>query len=528
MKKRLQELRHLFFMLHKGNITLRSKLLLYLLFMSLTAFGILILVLATSGAIFNFEHQVRQILEIKADHTATSIQDMMDIMTGYGDNMAQNLSHQIEYQLEENGLRKVEGLNNQPEILLAIQKDFFAELSTTLKVTRSSGTYAALNATTNTEAPNAEKYRSGVYLRLANVGNSVQLDPDIFYFRGIPDIAREKGLELHNRWNLEFNIDVFSEFKEFADDSEEKAGFWTESRRIQDSWEKAMFYHAPLYGSRGEFYGVCGVELSELYMKLSYPVVETEFGPAITLMAPLEKGNLEIEKGLVGGSATTWLNSRLSPAGNKNGGLAYYDDGIDQYLGIEKGVSISGKDDQKWKVVVLIPNRIYMAHVSEQRRRVILSVFIFILCMGTLSLIISRKFVQPIVKGLEIIQTQRDYSKLSTGISELDVLIRFLESQPHTEQISDRGLPEDIEELLVQFAEGIKKLSAAEYHVFHFYLEGYSISEIPELAFISMSTVKKHNRNIYGKLGISSNDELLLLIDLFRRCGRIEELDRQN
>ena len=106
MKRRLHELRHLFFMFNKGNITLRSKLLAYLLFMSLTAFGILILVLATSGAIFNFEHQVRQVLEIKANQTAASVQDVMDIMTGYGDNMARNLSHQIEYQLEEHGLKK--------------------------------------------------------------------------------------------------------------------------------------------------------------------------------------------------------------------------------------------------------------------------------------------------------------------------------------------------------------------------------------------------------------------------------------
>lgn len=526
MKRRLHELRHLFFMFNKGNITLRSKLLAYLLFMSLTAFGILILVLATSGAIFNFEHQVRQVLEIKANQTAASVQDVMDIMTGYGDNMARNLSHQIEYQLEEHGLKKVEGLDNQPEILLDIQKDFFAELNTTLKVTRSSGTYATLNATINTEAPHAEKYRSGVYLRLANVGHHVQLDPDIFYFRGIPDIAREKGLELHNRWNLEFDIDAFPEFTECFQ-AKQKSGFWTDSRRIQDSWEKAMFYHAPLYGSQGEFYGVCGVELSDLYMKLSYPVVETEFGPAMTVMAPLEKGQLEIGKGLVGGSTPTWNDRHLSLVENNNSELTYYQDGVDSYLGIEKPVSIAGKDEQNWKVVVLIPHRIYMERVSEHRARLILSVFLFILCMGTMSLIISRKFVHPIVKGLEFIQTQKDYSTFSTGISELDVLIRFLESQPHAEQLSDRGLPEDIEELLVRFSEGIKTLSAAEYHVFHFYLEGHSVSQIPELAFISMSTVKKHNRNIYTKLGISSNDELLLLIDLFRRCGRIEELHRQ-
>ena len=34
-----------------------------------------------------------------------------------------------------------------------------------------------------------------------------------------------------------------------------------------------------------------------------------------------------------------------------------------------------------------------------------------------------------------------------------------------------------------------------------------------------MSTVRKHNRSIYEKLGVASRDELMLYIDLLRRCG---------
>ncbi len=61
---------------------------------------------------------------------------------------------------------------------------------------------------------------------------------------------------------------------------------------------------------------------------------------------------------------------------------------------------------------------------------------------------------------------------------------------------------------------------------FHYYMEGYEIAQIPEIAFISMSTVKKHNRNIYEKLKVSSYNELMLYLDLFERCGRISELER--
>ena len=61
-------------------------------------------------------------------------------------------------------------------------------------------------------------------------------------------------------------------------------------------------------------------------------------------------------------------------------------------------------------------------------------------------------------------------------------------------------------------------------HIFRYYIDGHEIADIPDLAFISMSTVRKHNRSIYEKLGVASRDELMLYIDLLRRCGRLSEL----
>ena len=42
--------------------------------------------------------------------------------------------------------------------------------------------------------------------------------------------------------------------------------------------------------------------------------------------------------------------------------------------------------------------------------------------------------------------------------------------------------------------------------------------------FISASTVKTHNRNIYSKLGVSSYDGLMAYIEMFRRCDRLDAL----
>ena len=89
-------------------------------------------------------------------------------------------------------------------------------------------------------------------------------------------------------------------------------------------------------------------------------------------------------------------------------------------------------------------------------------------------------------------------------------------------------LPRDLEALFAEFQEKTATLSSAEQRILEYYIEGYEISEIPELAFISIHTVKKHNRSIYQKLGVASRDDLMLFIELFRRSGRLDALTRQN
>ena len=97
-------------------------------------------------------------------------------------------------------------------------------------------------------------------------------------------------------------------------------------------------------------------------------------------------------------------------------------------------------------------------------------------------------------------------------------------TQLNTRQAEVKELPAGMENLFDTFARKVKTLSSAEQRILHYYIDGYEISEIPDLAFISINTVKKHNRSIYQKLEIASRDELMLYIELFRCCGRLDEL----
>lgn len=134
---------------------------------------------------------------------------------------------------------------------------------------------------------------------------------------------------------------------------------------------------------------------------------------------------------------------------------------------------------------------------------------------------LSVSYIVTEVMLLLIFGVLNDYGILQPGGSLTSV--RML-PQPNTELSNDGKLPPGMEDMFREFAEKIKTLSPAERRILNYYIEGYEIADVPELAFISIHTVKKHNRSIYQKLGVSSRDELMLYFEMFRCCGRLDEL----
>ena len=134
---------------------------------------------------------------------------------------------------------------------------------------------------------------------------------------------------------------------------------------------------------------------------------------------------------------------------------------------------------------------------------------------------LSISYIVTAMLLLLIYNMLRDYGIITpeTGILSVQML-----TQLNTRYVDSGSLPSGMEDLFSGFAEKVKTLTASEHRIFRYYVEGYEIADIPDLAFISINTVKKHNRSIYQKLAIASRDELMLYIELFRCCGRLEEL----
>ena len=115
----------------------------------------------------------------------------------------------------------------------------------------------------------------------------------------------------------------------------------------------------------------------------------------------------------------------------------------------------------------------------------------------------------------------RDYGIVQSGGALMSVQML---SQLQAKAAPAGQLPPSMEDLFANFARRVQTLSAAERRILNYYIDGHDTADIPDLAFISIHTVKKHNRSIYQKLEVASRDELMLYIELFRCCGRLDEL----
>ena len=209
-----------------------------------------------------------------------------------------------------------------------------------------------------------------------------------------------------------------------------------------------------------------------------------------------------------------------------------YKDGINTYLGMHRIIE-GAKDEEgrEWAIAVFLSYKDYNEQIRRQRVKIAVAVLIFIPVMLIAAFVLSHHFVKPIVQGLEELKNDdKCQMRKVFGISEIDALAEFLELKNKEYQNGnkiDSVLPPEIEELFNNFIENSKKLTTSEYNIMEYYIKGYEIADIPDLVCISMNTVRKHNRNIYEKLNVKSNDELRLYTDLLKRCGRIGELERQ-
>ncbi|WP_071704910.1 helix-turn-helix domain-containing protein [Murdochiella vaginalis] len=458
----------------------------------------------------------------------------------------------VENYLSENHIA-FDDLNNSQEHLVDIQKQLFDPLRHKLFEANCTGAFIMLQATVDTKSNHADASRTGLYLQRGTLDAS---DNDVLLYRGFSSIGRNKGYMPHRKWRLEFDTDLFPNYADLLQHAKAPltTNFCTtEIFTLPGTSEKAMLMVVPLLGSHGEVYGICGLEVNQSYFKQAF----AQPSPLNRATFCLSKGKREFvdakdcfSAGITSGYYSAPLGSfATKPFGQS---LSLYENASStSYIGASKEITIFPKNVD-FTLHVLVPKPDYDYLAIQNMFRVVSLIALFLLLAAGLCIYFSTAYLIPLKKSIQKIQ-QKTYMATDSSIAEIDDLFVFLDEEnraneellENMEQEKKRAekelqkmqeeydkITQKIERLAYSrkneidpadyenFKIGFKLLTKREKEILRLYMDGKGVKEIMEEADLKESTVRFHNRNIYSKLGVYSQKQLL-------RCIAILEQEEQ-
>ena len=174
----------------------------------------------------------------------------------------------------------------------------------------------------------------------------------------------------------------------------------------------------------------------------------------------------------------------------------------------------------------MLPEDTLLAAIRGSSRYLLMIVLSLLAASLIASIIISRQYLQPVTEALDKIKSKDFTKKAPTPYLEINDLMEFLaqqEEETRNRSIVINETPVDAAPMFEQFLENIKTLSPAERNVFNLYVRGYKAQEIADRLYLSINTIKTHNRRIFTKLNVSTRKELLVYIDMMKEMNLLSE-----
>ncbi len=504
-------------------VSMRYRLNLYWLSMLAALVAALLLILSFTGVFSNSQRKLASTLELQQQNVAERLAQHTDTLTAQGISLSETLTGELTNFLSDANLQFAD-LNNSPDLIAQLEERMYPALYTTLQTSECSGVYMVLDVTANTGIDRSESSRAGLYLRYSDLSGVNSANKHVVLFRGSPQIARSKHIEMHNRWNLEFDtgrLDAYAAVTGTPVNRLADGCVWTERMQLKDTWESAVLLCVPIKDNSGEIRGMCGVELSDLYFRLAYTSSHSSYGSTLTVMTPCEDGTINLSDAMIGYSEDVYISSEGIMSVQNGKFYNTYSVENEYYLGLHERLSVYTHDGRPLSVLSLLPESSYTRVAASSRVLWTVGLLAFFLISLGVSLYFSKRFVRPITEMLSSVQQDDDDCDRRSGIHEIDELMKFMRERARR---NDGDLPPNIEKLFRSFTGRVNTLTSTERTILQYYIDGHDINSVAEMAFISVNTVKKHNTNINRKLEVSTREELLLYIDLYRRCGRIDEI----
>ena len=502
----------------KTSVALRWRLQLFLFSFAAIIFG-MIMVFVVVFDVFSPHKTAATSLELQIKRYENRLETYFSNTAAQGIHFSRQLTKEIERTLAEEGVSFAGVADNQVLITL-LQRNTYDLLHDAFHIADCSGSFIIFDTTVNTKLPNAGYSRSGMYLKLANVNTPKPVSPTLLWARGVHELGHENNHIFHNKWDLEFDVSRIPFYRALINNASKDLNtsyYYSAAFQLHGTWEKIMILCVPIVGKHGEVYGVCGLEINSIFFKLLQAESGSPYKRLIGLVAQREGDSILPETGLEFGTKAGYFaglgegNLTVIRNGNLNRYRLSGKEGGDtrEFIGLNAPISLSPLSDKQtttpWTLVCMIPKEDYDHVVWMSYFKLALFCATFLTIAIVLTYVISRRFNLPILQGIDAL---KGGSLQKTYINEIDDLLEYMAKNDSAQDVDTSAV--------FEFKENVKKLSRAETAVFNLYMEGLSAGEIAQKLFVSINTIKSHNKNIYRKLNITSRKELLVYAQMIR------------
>lgn len=532
-----REIKGFFSGLNSGGVSLRWRFMLYVISAVVASVMLLLLLLSIFGVLDTADGRILSYLDDQLNNHIKQTEHDIDRIAACSISFASEMENIIDGYLSDGGISFTE-LSDNADALTGLQSKCFSTVYTNLRIAPCSGAFYILDTTVNnsSEVP----YYNGIYIKYANLYAENTANTGISLFRGSYEVARGNNVNLYSTWQNEMRTDIFENLSVF----DGKDYVISAVEALPDTWERARYVYSPIHSRNGDIIGICGLEINDLYLKLTYSAADTESKHAVCAILDSVNGGY---KGQFISNRSGYLPPECEyVTAKEQDSFVEYVCGKSKYIGNKREIVIDGN---KLTLAMMIPKSHYSKIVTKRRMMTASIFFIITLAAFGSSLWLSKKYIAPIRQSIVEFKENTSAKDVHSGIIDIDDFFSFLaeqdrkneaalaevqkqniEIQSTLDQISEENTEarreiarlsylrkdEVNQDDYEQFLSGLKTLTKMERSVFDYYLEGKKVKEIVEILGIKESTVRFHNRNIYSKLGVNSLKQLLLFAAIMK------------
>lgn len=528
-------------------VSMRRRFVVYIISAIALVLSLILLLLNLFGVMNPTNSQIMDVMDTQLLSYADQIEHDYNEVAAHSLSFSDQIETTVEGFLAEHNLA-FEDLKNNADALSALQSKLYNTVYLNMQLAPSSGAFYILDTTVNGQS-NPQLF-NGIYLKYINLYSESTVNNDLALYRGSFSTAKKGNLTIHSGWNNEMRTDFFDSCEsEFT-----KGTYYILSPTVDipDTWERARYVYTPIRNSRDHIIGVCGFEVNDLYFQLSKEANDSKLGQLVGALLDEEQGSYS---GQFTSNRYNTPNSDVLKV-SKMADATMFDFGTETYIGRTQSVKLG---NHTFTVALMMTESQYNAQIRQGQMKTAGIILFVVLFAFAYCLFMSKKYVSPILKRIDQVKCNGQHGE-QLKIREIDDLFAFLAQRDvaHEEQLKvlqtakqtaeeearhhKAAYEKAIEEYelaqseILQLTEDQKKkivledydyficnlktLTPAESRIYELYMKGKTAKEIAVILGIQENTMKYHNKNIYGKLGVSSRKQLVRFATLKQQLDK--------